>query len=156
MDTDAGDGYAQTRVDAVVIAGSGQRQSRRTTQAGRKRQKERIAAALPLLAAIPRETVIPTSLALFAVLRRGLALGGGALTLGVAGSLIYESQVMQAEAEAPVKERYGRVSVYLAGDLSEDGSFLSVSTLSGARGPESVQDGTLLPPPCSSGRVRRR
>lgn len=135
------------RVEEVVRGGP--------TEAGRQRQKERIAAALPILASVPRETVIPTSLAPFAVLRRGLALGG-ALTLGVVGSLIYESQVLQAEAEAPVKARYGRVSVYLAGDLSEDGSFLSASTVSGARGPESVQDGTVLLPPCSSGRVRRR
>ena len=83
------------------------------TEAGRQRQKERIAAALPILAVVTRETALPTSVALFAVVRRGLAFGG-ALTLGLAGSLIYESQVLQAEAEAPAKAPYGRVSLYLA------------------------------------------
>jgi len=62
------------------------------TEASRQRQKERIAAALPILAVVTREMALPTSVALFAVVRRGLAFGG-ALTLGLAGSLIYESQV---------------------------------------------------------------
>ena len=125
------------------------------TEAGRQRQKERIAAALPILAVVTRETALPTSVALFAVVRRGLAFGG-ALTLGLAGSLIYESQVLQAEAEAPAKAPYGRVSLYLAGDLSADGSFPSASTVSGAADTELLQAGTVLLPPCSSGRVRRR
>ena len=104
---------------------------------------------------VTRETALPTSVALFAVVRRGLAFGG-ALTLGLAGSLIYESQVLQAEAEAPAKAPYGRVSLYLAGDLSADGSFPSASTVSGAADTELLQAGTVLLPPCSSGRVRRR
>ena len=114
-------------------------------------QKERIAAALPILAVVTRGTALPTSVALFAVVRRGLAFGG-ALTLGLAGSLIYESQVLQAEAQAPAKAPYGRVSLYLAGDLSADGSFPSASTVSGAADTELLQAGTVLLPPCSSGR----
>ena len=131
------------RVEDVVRGGP--------TEAGRQRQKERIAAALPILAVVTRETALPTSVALFAVVRRGLAFGG-ALTLGLAGSLIYELQVLQAEAEAPAKAPYGRVSLYLAGDLSADGSFPSASTVSGAADTELLQAGTVLLPPCSSGR----
>lgn len=58
----------------------------------------------------------------------------------------------QAEAETPAKAPYGRVSLYLAGDLSADGSFPSASTVSGAADTELLQAGTVLLQTCSSGR----
>jgi hypothetical protein len=121
-----GDGYAQTRVDAVVIARSGQRQSRRTTQAGQVQGHTRdtgITEGRPKAAeGAHRRRFSPSGgntagdghTDVAGPVRRAAprARSRGALTLGVAGSLIYESQVLQ--------------------------------------------DGTVLLPPCSSGRVRRR
>ena len=134
------------RVEEVVRGGP--------TEARRQQQKQRIAAALPVLALVNRETPWELSPTLFTVLRRGLALGG-ALTLGVAGSLAYEAQVQSAEAEVPSVADYGRVSVWL-GRVSVDGSMASVSPAFGAVGTDPMQDGTVLLPPCSSGKIRRR
>ncbi|HJP29964.1 MAG TPA: sigma-70 family RNA polymerase sigma factor [Candidatus Latescibacteria bacterium] len=124
------------RVEDVVRGGP--------SESRRQRQKERIAAALPVLAMATRQIAWRPPLALFSLLRRGLAVGG-ALTVGVAGSLMYESQVQSAEAEAPPVLRHGRVSVWLEGDTPGD-----------VRVSDAIEDGTMLLPPCSSGRVRRR
>lgn len=78
------------RVEDVVRGGP--------TEAYRQRQKERIAAAVPMLALISRPDPVtpvswilgPTGSVLGGLLRRGLALGG-ALTVGVGGSLAYEA-----------------------------------------------------------------
>jgi hypothetical protein len=121
--------------------------------AHRQRQKERVAAALPLLTTVTEQTVSwQPAPALFSLLRRGLALGS-AVTLGIAGSLIYESQVQSAAAEAPPTARSGRLSVWLGADLTADGGLSKAAPMGDL---EAIQDGTILLPPCSSGRLRRR
>ncbi len=112
--------------------------------AHRQRQKERVAAALPLLTTVTEQTVSwQPAPALFSLLRRGLALGS-AVTLGIAGSLIYESQVQSAAAEAPPTARSGRLSVWLGGDLTADGGLSKVAPMGDL---EAIQDGTILLPP---------
>ncbi|MBT6148557.1 MAG: sigma-70 family RNA polymerase sigma factor [Gemmatimonadetes bacterium] len=133
------------RVEDVVRAGP--------TEARRQRQKERIAAAVPVLAMVSQKSVWRPPPAMLLILRRGLAIGG-ALTFGVAGSLAYESQVQSAEAEVPGK-RYSRVSVRLA-DPTAVGTVQPTAVAARSGQTDSMQDGTVLLPPCSSGRVRRR
>lgn len=113
------------RVEDVVRGGP--------TAASRQRQKERIAAALPLLAplAAPDRWQLPP--ALWLVLRRGLAIGG-AVALGVGGSLVYEAQVNAAEAEAPARVR--SVSVWLGSSADVTGD---------------AAPGGMLLPPCAAG-----
>lgn len=133
------------RVEDVVRGGP--------TSAQRQRQKERIAAALPMLPLIhqPEPWVMGPVATMFGLLRRGVALGG-ALTLGVGGSLIYEAQTQSAEAETPTV-RYGAMSVWL--QQAGTGSQAPVSASVTGIDPDATTDGTVLLPPCASGRVRR-
>lgn len=128
------------RVEDVVRGGP--------SSTARQRQKEKIAAALPLLALqqVPARWQPPV--ALWSMLRRSVAVGG-AVALGSVGGVIYESQVQSAEAETPPSTLTRQISLRVDGVKGSPGAGALAADA------EEQEAGTWLLPPCSAGRVRR-